>query len=191
MAYYIIYNNTEIFTAERASALTNFYPGYEVHELPADYNSEKYQVVDGQLVLNPNYDAEQLARAKQAKYDEANNGAVAYLEGGGALFPFVQDENIYHIEATDGNIAKIGLKATALLIAQDLETTFPWNTKEDINIQINALEGKAIAEGLGTIQDEVWTIKFPHYVALINAAETVEEVNAIEIDYSAEIEVEE
>lgn len=189
MAYYIIYNNTEIYAAERAEALTNLYPDYVPQVLPADYNAEKYIVVDGQLVLNPNYDAEQLAKAKQAKYDEANNGAVAYLEGGEALFPFVQDENIYHIEATDGNIAKIGLKATALLIAQDLETTFPWNTKEDINIQINALEGKAIAEGLGTIQDEVWTVKFPHYVDLINAAETTEEVNAIVIDYEANDEL--
>ena len=131
---------------------------------------------------------EKLQEAKEAKYTEANQKAFEYLESGNALFEFVQDENIYHIEATDGNIAKIGLKATALLIAQDYETTFPWNTKEDINIQINALEGQTIAEGLGNIQDKVWTVKFPAYNLAITEAETIEEVNAIEIDYTMEIE---
>lgn len=152
-------------------------------------NIEKY-IWDGEaVVINPDYDAEQLEKAKQSKYEEANSKAFEYLESGNALFEFVQNENIYHIEATDGNIAKIGLKATALLIAQDYETTFPWNTKEDINIQINALEGKAIAEGLGDIQDKVWTVKFPAYNTQIAEAETIEEVEAIVINYSQEIEI--
>lgn len=59
MAYYIIYNNTEIYTAENEQALLNLYPDYEVQELPVDYNSEKYYVIDGELVLNPNYEQEQ------------------------------------------------------------------------------------------------------------------------------------
>lgn len=134
--------------------------------------------------------SEELEQAKQAKYNEANSKARSYLESGEACFVFTQGENDYHIEATDGNIAKIGLKATALLIAQDFETTFPWNTKEDINIEINALEGKAIAEGLGTIQDEVWTVKFPEYIKQIEEATTIEEIESIDIDYSKEIEVE-
>ena len=128
-------------------------------------------------------DEEKLKEAKEAKYQEANTKARRYLESGEALFTFEKDENIYHIEATDGNIAKIGLKATALLMAGDTKTTFPWNTKEDINIQINALEGKFIAEGLGEVQDEVWTIKFPNYVNAINKAKTIKQVEAIEINY--------
>ena len=66
MAYYIIYNNTEIYIAENEQALVNFYPGYKVHELPADYNSEKYQVVNGELVLNPDYDQQQAALREAA-----------------------------------------------------------------------------------------------------------------------------
>lgn len=127
---------------------------------------------------------QKLQEAKEVKYDEANTKARIFLETGEALYPFKQDGHIYHIEATDGNIAKIGLKATSLLIIQDYTTTFPWNTKEDINIQLNALEGKEIAEGLGAIQDNVWTIQFPAYIAEIENAETVEEVEAIVIEYS-------
>lgn len=150
--------------------------------------TEEEYVLEGDtyVKVDAEYIEKKLQEAKEAKKQEATQKAFEYLEGGDALFEFIQDENVYHIEATDGNIAKIGLKATALLIVQDYETTFPWNTKEDINIQINALEGKAIAEGLGAIQDVVWTIKFPHYLEEINQAETIEEVEAIVIDYESE-----
>lgn len=132
-------------------------------------------------------DEEQLTLAKQSKYQEANSGAFNYLQSGEALFPFIQNETTYHIEATDGNIAKIGLKATALLMAQDFETTFPWNTKEDLNIEINGLEGKAIAEGLGAVQNFVWVVQFPAYIKAIDDATTIEEVTAIEIRYTDEL----
>ena len=96
---------------------------------------------------------------------------VANLNYGGTKKNEVPiSEVIQRANSEDGNIAKIGLKATALLIAQDFETTFPWNTKEDINIEINALEGKTIGEGLGAIQDYVWTVQFPEYVKAIGIA---------------------
>ena len=146
----------------------------------------KVMVVDDELVLNPNFEEEELQKAKDKKYNEAGLKAKAYLESGEAVFSFKKNEETYRIEATDGNIAKIGLKTTALLLAQDYDTTFPWNTKEDINIEINALEGKAIGEGLGLIQDIIWTIRYPLYLSEIERAQTVEEVEAIEIDYSKE-----
>lgn len=148
----------------------------------------KVIVVNDELILNPDFEEEELLKAKQEKYNEANNKARDYLESGDALYPFVQNNVLYHIEATDGNIAKIGLKATSLLIVQDFETTFPWNTQEDITINLNALEGKNIAEGLGAIQDEVWTVKFPLYVSKIEEAQTIEEVKAINIDYTTNFE---
>jgi len=151
-----------------------------------DRYPNKVIVVDNELQLNPNFEEEELQKAKNKKCDEANSKAKTYLESGEALCSFQKDGETYHIEATDGNIAKIGLKATALLIAQDFETTFPWNTKEDINININALEGKEIAEALGAIQDIVWTVKFPLYLKAIDDAKTIEEVEEIEIDYSKE-----
>ena len=146
----------------------------------------KVIVVEDVLQLNPNFEEEEFQKAKDKKYNEANLKAKVYLESGEALYSFEKEGETYHIEATDGNIAKIGLKATALLIAQDYETTFPWNTKEDVNVNINALEGKEIAEALGVIQDVVWTVKFPNYLDRIEKAETIEEVESIIIDYSKE-----
>ena len=151
--------------------------------------TEQEYVLDGDeyILKDAEYIAKELQKAKELKYQEANSKANEYLQSGEALFPFTQNETTYHIEATDGNIAKIGLKSTALLIAQDFETTFPWNTKEDINIEINALEGKEIAEGLGLIQDSVWTLQFPGYITQIDNAQTIEEVNTITIEYNDDI----
>lgn len=162
-----------------------------ITQVELDKYPNKVIVVDNELELNPNFEEEELQKAKDKKYQEANVKARGYLESGEALFSFQKDGETYHIEATDGNIAKIGLKATSLLLAQDYETTFPWNTKEDVNIEINALEGKAIGEGLGLIQDIVWTIEFPNYLEKIKEAETIEEVEAIKIDYSKEPDSEE
>lgn len=55
MRYYTIQNNN-ILTAETRQALERFYDN--VLELPEDYEQGKYIVVDGELVLNPNWEEE-------------------------------------------------------------------------------------------------------------------------------------
>ena len=55
MKYYTIQNNS-ILTAENKQALEKFYDN--VLELPADYEQGKYIVVDGELVLNPDWEEE-------------------------------------------------------------------------------------------------------------------------------------
>lgn len=185
MTYYAFIQDNKINGCGECRQLTAGVVNFEITEEIFN-NIEDYIWNGSEVVIDPDLDEKRLAEAKQEKYKEANTKAREYLESGEALFEFEQDGNIYHIEATDGNIAKIGLKSTALLIAQDLETTFPWNTKEDINIYINAFEGKGIAEGLGAVQDEVWTVQFPNYLQQIEEATTVEEVEAIEINYTSE-----
>ena len=54
--YYTIQNGS-ILTAENIGALANYYDN--VQELPSDYEVGKYIVVDNELALNPNYEAEQ------------------------------------------------------------------------------------------------------------------------------------
>lgn len=133
-----------------------------------------------EIVLNPNYDAEQLASAKQAKYEEANLKAFEYLESGEAVFTYQEGKSI---EATDGNIAKLGLALVNFILQQDYTSTIEWNTKENENVQLNAEQLQVIVAGLQGIQAEVWTVKFVQYNAAIAEAQTVEEVNAIEINY--------
>jgi hypothetical protein len=128
---------------------------------------------------------EQLILAKQAKYNEANEGAKQYLNGD-ALYEFEEGK---HIEATDGNIAKFTAYALAYITGQLQPTdTVVWNTKEDETVELNQEQVVSILNGLGQVQAYVWAVKFPYYIGLIEQAETVEEVNAIVIDYTSEVQ---
>lgn len=134
-------------------------------------------------------DEELLASAKQNKYDEANNGAKTFLESGNALFEFEEGK---HIEATDGNIAKLTAYALAYVTGQLQPTeTVVWNTKEDETVELTSEQIAFIVKGLGLVQASVWSVQFPQYIQAIETAETVEEVNAITIEYYSDVPVEE
>lgn len=131
---------------------------------------------------------EKLNEAKEAKYAEANLKAFEYLESGEAVYEYEEGKSI---EATDGNIAKLGLALVNFILQQDYTSTIEWNTKENQNVQLNAEQLQVIVAGLQSIQAEVWTVKFPAYNTAISEAETTEEVNAIEINYAQDIYKEE
>lgn len=62
MKYYTIQNNG-ILIAENEQALTRFYDN--VFPLPNDYEEGKYIIVDGELVLNPNWEEEKAQKERQ------------------------------------------------------------------------------------------------------------------------------
>lgn len=157
--------------------------GYRIEETEKYYYFlSEYEYLVGDNICIDN--AKLINVWKSFKSKAASDEAKKYLESGEALYEFVHNGNTYHIEATDGNIAKIGLKVTALLMANDLETIFPWNTKEDINIEINALEGKAIAEGMEAVQTEIWTVKYPAYLEVINNLDDLDTLIKFKFDYA-------
>ena len=123
-----------------------------------------------------------LQNAKDAKYEEANLKAFQYLESGEAVFEFEEGKSI---EATDGNIAKLGLALVNFILQQDYSSTIEWNTKENENVQLNATQLTTIVAGLQAIQSNVWTVQFPAYNSAISEATTIEEVEAIEVDYES------
>ena len=59
-----------------------------------------------------------------------------------------------------------------------------YNTKEDINVSINAEEAQAIYFAIKNATEKLWTVDYLHYKNLIEQAETVENVEAVEIDYT-------
>ena len=127
-------------------------------------------------------DEEKLTIAKTNKYNEINNGARIYLESGNALFEVAEGK---HIEATDGNIAK--LSAYALSFMTGVQSEVYWNTKEDETIALNQKQLTQALIGLGEVQATVWNVKFPYYLKQLENATTVEEINAINVDYSLPI----
>lgn len=122
-------------------------------------------------------DTEELQKAKNAKYNEALVGAKNYIENE-AVYQY--DEN-NSIEATDGNIGK--MTAYALGFQTGTIQSVSWTSKEDNVLILNAEDVLRILEGLGSIQAIVWNIKFVAYKNAIENAETIEEVQAITINY--------
>jgi len=120
---------------------------------------------------------EKLREAKEAKYTEALQGAKDYIDNE-AVYQY--DEN-NSIEATDGNIGK--MTANAFGLAQGAIESVTWTSKEDNVLILNAEDVARILLGLGVVQAEIWNIKFVAYKNEIETASTIEEVEAIVIDY--------
>ena len=154
-----------------------------IYNLTKTEETQDEYVLDGDeyILKDAEYIAKQLQQAKTAKYQEANLRAFEYLESGEAVFEFEENK---HIEATDGNIAKLGLALVNFILQQDYTSTIEWNTKENENIQLNATQLQTIVAGLQGIQAVVWTVKFPAYNTQIEEAQTIEEINNIIIDYA-------
>lgn len=135
---------------------------------------------ENNIIENPDFEREELDNAKANKYKEACLKAKSFLEEGKALFPF---EN-YHIEATDGNIAKMTAYALSYATGQlNPEETVVWNTKEDKTVELNKTQISEILSGLGRVQTNVWNIQYPKFLQKIEDAQTIDEINEIEIEY--------
>ncbi len=59
-----------------------------------------------------------------------------------------------------------------------------YNTKEDINVLINSEEAQAIYFAIKNATEKLWTVDYLYYKKLIEQAETVEDVEAVEVDYA-------
>ena len=145
-------------------------------------NGYTIEETDKALIAWGKTDEENLNEVKTSKYNEINNGARTYLESGEALFEVAEGK---HIEATDGNIAK--LSAYALSFMTGVQSEVYWNTKEDETIALTQEQLTQALIGLGEVQATVWNVKFPYYLKQLELAQTVEEVNAITVDYSLPI----
>ena len=185
MTSYIFIENNKIIGCGEAKCLDDTVQNIEVTE--EVYNSyaedtDRYIWNGTEIVENPDYAEIKLEKAKVAKYEEANNGAREFIESGNALFEFDEGK---HVEATDGNIGKFTAYALAYVTGQlQPEDTVVWNTKEDENVELDQEAVVTILNGLGQVQANIWAVKFATYAQAIKEAETVEEVEAIEIDYT-------
>lgn len=178
--YYAFIENNKINGTGEVPITNSLIQSVNISE--TEYNNiEKYIWNGSEIVLNPDYDTEQLALAKQNKYIEAKEKAYIYLESGEALYEFEENK---HIEATDGNIGKF--TAYALNFISGATEPVVWCTKEDETVLLNQEQVTDILQGLGAVQAQVWTVKFTEYVNAINAAHTLEEVEAIIINYGDE-----
>lgn len=170
MKYYTIQNNG-LLIADSTEALTRFYNN--VLPLPQDYETDKYIVVEGELVLNPDWADLQLQRAKEAKIQENDTARdEALLQG-------VTYKDVLFDSDTD---QKVNLSAQIGFM--DDEETVNWYGMDSISYVTCTKEDLLNIGGLiKALTSFVWTHNSEIKVE-INDAETIEEVDAIVIDYT-------
>lgn len=144
-------------------------------------DNDSFEVIDGVFIDvtdTPEYALKKLKEAKEIKYNEANDEAVEFLESG--IADFELSENI-HIEATKENMNT--LATAAIAIEKGLVEYQTWTSKEDNVINLDQEQCLTISMGIGVIQSDVWNRQFILYKNEIESATTVEEVEAININY--------
>lgn len=134
-------------------------------------------IVDNKLVKNPNYDEQKLAQAKEDKLKEALTKANDFINNDAAY----RFDNQNTIEATDGNIGKF--TAYALGFTAGTFEEVEWTSKEDNLITLNQEDCLRVLTGLGAIQSSVWNVQYIAFKTAINEAETIKEVEEIEVHY--------
>lgn len=129
-------------------------------------------------------DETKLTEAKDAKTQEATDKAYSF-ESKDALITVsatnmkTRASELYHIEATLTNNIKLSAYAQSL----DETSVLPWNTKENINVLLNKAACTALTSLMSQLNAKLWTVDFPTFLAQIEAAQSVEDVEAIEIIY--------
>ena len=185
---------------------------YTENELPKElYDLEKSEYTEDEYVLDGEeyvlkdeiHIEKELNKAKEAKKTEAIQKAYNSLNGGEGLYEFTEGK---HIEATDGNISKLtsymlelaqkeafyDTKEDVMSIVENIINMFngnihgvtvKWSTKEDEVVDLNVVQVVKILKGLAKIQSDVWCEKFKAYKIIIECAQTLEDVEKIEITY--------
>ena len=143
---------------------------------------EKIVRYDGQLMLaseystlqqTPEYIAEQLAKAKADKLQENITKRDEYLLAG------VVYKDVLFDSDTD---QKINLQFY-IPNMNDTDTVI-WFGKDNQQLECTKEDLLAIGGLIGSLTVKVWSVQNPAYIEQINNAKTIEELNAININYN-------
>ena len=156
------------------------------------YALEAWEVLEDDTVVDNTeaYEAEQLTIAKESKVQEATDKAYSFEEKDALITVSATNfktraSGTYHIEGNLTNNIKMSAYASTL----DDTTVVPWNTKENVNILLNKTACETLTSLMSQLNAKLWTVDFPTYLAQIDAAQTAQDVNAINIEYQSPQEV--
>ena len=137
-------------------------------------NSES--VIDGvvtDISQTPEYIAEELKKAKEVKLQENITKRDEYLLAG------VVYKDVLFDSDTD---QKINLQFY-IPNMNDTDTVI-WFGKDNQQLECTKEDLLAIGGLIGSLTNKVWSVQNPAYIEQINNAKTIEELNAININYN-------
>ena len=138
--------------------------------------------VDGNWYLSekcPQKTYEQLLLEEKNKKQEENTRlAKLAVENGHVVFKGAEFET---------NAQTVGdLTATMLLMQAGGIETYSWLSKDDQTVELTTEDFGTLGALIAEYKNTIWQEKYIAYKAAIEQAETIEAVNAIDIDYTAE-----
>ena len=128
---------------------------------------------------------EKLKQAKEIKFKEILEKAYEY-ENKTGLVSFdgrvsETETQILHTELfNQGKFFQMVIGFTQGVLTGDQL----YNAKEDINVLINSEEAQAIYFAIKNATEKLWTVDYLYYKKLIEQAETIEDIEAVEVDYT-------
>ena len=205
--YYIQQDNKIIlFDTDKQKLLNTIefmpqYKGLEILETEAEIVER-----DGGFVFLEDVKDELLQEAKDAKLKEASDKAFEYRDKTGVIsfdgrpvvpvIPLDEDAESDGHAAEESEPSQTTLTVHTELLNQDdmfqrvigfQQGIFTddqiYNTKEDIPVYLNAQEAQALYFAITARATKLWVEDYMLYKSMIEACTTVDEVNAIVIDY--------
>lgn len=159
-----------------------------------DYNDyisrPDYYIYDEEtddIIINKNYDQEQLEKAKIAKQEEATEKAYIYEKVG--VFPYTAEDVItgeqieVHIEFNVDNLSKFQGKLKGFETGRYPSGKTTWLSQEDKPIYITEEDCIKILEKIEIYDSYLWENQYVYYLIEISNATTIEEVENIIISY--------
>ncbi|GEM_PF-5153480 len=149
-----------------------------------DFNGDKYALLATEILVDgiitdisqtPEYLAEELAKAKEAKLQENATKRDEFLIAG------VVYKNVLFDSDTDSK-ANLLFAATGM----DETQTVIWLGKDNQPLECTKQDIFNIGSAIGAMTVNVWAVKNPYYLQAIAEAKTIEELNLIVIDYNSE-----
>lgn len=147
------------------------------NEVAKDYllNPDKYIYQNNEIVLNPNYEVQKLAKAKKDKKEENLNKANEAILNG-----YVTYKNCKFETNTDN---QSNMTATAnLMQIQSIEKT-QWLSKDNISIELTLEDFLNIGGLILSYKTNLWTNVYVGFEAQIEAAQNIDDVENIVITY--------
>jgi hypothetical protein len=166
--YYIEKDGKIIFVDTNLERLQNTIIGQDLTILETERPIVNFEFAD-----TDEYKAEQLAKAKEAKMQENATKRDEHLLAG------VVYKDVLFDSDTD---QKINLQFYVPNMS-DTDTVI-WFGKDNQPLKCTKEDLMAIGGLISSLTAQVWSVKNPAYVEAINNATTIEELNAINIDYN-------
>lgn len=155
-------------------------------EILMAYNSDKNKIIyqDGQVVINPDYEAKQLTKAKVDKLAEISKKGEEYRYNQTFTLTIQNQECLFDTSST----TQSDLQTAVLEFLNGAETYNGWVTNNGIILNLTLVDVQSISamfKELSNIYPK-WLL----YKEQVEKATTVDEVNAIVVDYSVDIPTE-